>query len=108
MIKSYRFRTINMKTINNLMLKDIADKLFLELSEDQYHLLLEEISIIEKEMSILDEIPEMKDITPMSFPFEMTSTYLREDEPQEALNSNDTVKNAGKSKDGYIVLPKVI
>ena len=97
-----------MKTINILMLKDIADKLFLELEDEQYDLLLEEISIIEKEMDLLNAIPEMKNITPMTFPFEISQSFMREDIPCEPLNNEDVIRNAGKSEDGFIVLPKVI
>lgn len=96
-----------MKIINDLMLKDIANKLFLELKEEHLNLLVDEINIIEKEMSYLNEIPEMKDISPMTFPFEAFS-HAREDEPGKAMEANEVIKNAEKTKDGYIVLPKVI
>ena len=97
-----------MKTINNLMLKDIADKLLFAIKDEQYPILINELTIIEKEMSLLDDIPEIKDITPMTFPFDLGNGFLREDVPSIHLNRDELLKNANKVEEGYIVIPKVI
>ena len=97
-----------MKPINNLMLKDIADKLMLELNDVQVDLLLQDIALLNDELSLLDEIEEMKDISPMTFPFSFTNSYLREDVAFNCISQEEVLKNAKRKENGHIVIPKVI
>ena len=97
-----------MKKVNRSVLKEAANKLMFDMSEEQYDTLLEEFEIIIKQMELISDIPGVDDAEPMTFPFDVTSSFLREDVPEEPLNRDDALKNAKDVVDGQIRLPKVV
>lgn len=97
-----------MKKVNKSVLKEAANKLMFDMSEEQYDTLLEEFEIIIKQMELISDIPGVDDAEPMTFPFDVTSSFLREDVPEEPLNRDDALKNAKDVVDGQIRLPKVV
>ena len=97
-----------MKEVNKNVLKEAANKLLFDMSDEQYDTLLEEFEIITKQMLLISEIPGVDDEVPMTFPFDVTVTYLREDIPTEPLSRDEALKNAKDVVDGQIRLPKVV
>ncbi len=97
-----------MRTINKDLLKVAANKLMFTMDESQYDTLLEEFHTILKQMDIIGEIKGVDDVEPMTFPFDVTTSYLREDEIEAPLERDEALKNAGEVVDGQIRLPKVV
>ena len=97
-----------MKTVNKEILKNAANKLMFDMSDEQYDQLVKEFDIIIKQMNLIGEIPGVDDAAPMTFPFDVTSSYLREDAPTAPLNIDDALRNAKDVVDGQIRLPKVV
>ena len=97
-----------MKNVTKEVLKEAADKLLFEMSDSEYDTLMEEFKIITKQMELISEIPGVDEATPMTFPFDVTITYLREDEPETPLDEKEALKNAKDVKNGQIRLPKVV
>ena len=97
-----------MKEINKNVLKDAANRLLFDMSDEQYEMLLEEFGVIQDQFRLISKIPGVDDATPMTFPFDVTIDVLREDEPVIPLEKSDVLKNAGSTKDGQIKLPKVL
>ena len=97
-----------MKEVNKAVLKDAANKLLFDMSEEEYETLLEEFEIITKQMELISKIEGVDKATPMTFPFDASVTYLREDVPCEPLNRDEVLKNAHDVVDGQIRLPKVV
>jgi aspartyl-tRNA(Asn)/glutamyl-tRNA(Gln) amidotransferase subunit C len=89
-------------------LKEAAEKLMFTMSEAEYQILLQEFESIIKQMEFISDIEGVDDAIPMTFPFEVTTDYLREDEPDEPLSREDALKNAKDVVDGQIRLPKVV
>ncbi len=97
-----------MKPVNIKVLKEAANKLMFDMPESQYRTLLEEFKVVIKQMNLIAEIPGVDDAAPMTFPFDCTTSYLREDEPQEPMDRDVALKNAHDVVDGQIRLPKVV
>ena len=97
-----------MKTITMDVLKDAANRLLFDLSDEQYKTLYEEFQILTKQMKSIGAVKGLSDYKPMTFPFECSTTYLREDIPSTPLKKEDALKNAGNVQDGQIKLPKVV
>ena len=79
-----------------------------DLSDEQVEKLLVEFEIICKQMELIGQIPNVDDALPMTFPFDVTVSYLREDVSSEPLKREEVLKNASDVKDGQIRLPKVV
>ena len=58
----------------------------------------------------ITRIPSIKvdEASPMVFPFDVTTTFLREDVPTTPLSNEDALKNASDVIEGQIRLPKVV
>lgn len=97
-----------MKKVNKDVLKDAANRLYFDMTDDQYETLLEEFDTIQSEFELMGQISGVDEATPMTFPFDVSIDYLRDDVPEEPLKAEDVLKNAGNVKDGQIKLPKVV
>jgi aspartyl/glutamyl-tRNA(Asn/Gln) amidotransferase C subunit len=97
-----------MKTITMDVLKDAANRLLFTMSDEQYKTLYEEFGILTKQMEKIGEIKGLEAYAPMTFPFDCSTTYLREDVAEEPLKREDALKNAGNKQDEQIKLPKVV
>jgi len=97
-----------MKEITMDVLKDAANRLLFTMSEEQYQTLYDEFKILTKQMERIGEIPGVDDAEPMTFPFDCTVTYLREDVAEKPLDRDEALKNAGSVQDHQIKLPKVV
>jgi aspartyl/glutamyl-tRNA(Asn/Gln) amidotransferase C subunit len=97
-----------MKTITMDVLKDAANRLLFDMSDEQYKTLYEEFQILTKQMETIGKIPDLDKYEPMTFPFDCTTTFLREDVAQEPLPRDAALKNAGNKQDNQIKLPKVV
>ena len=97
-----------MKEYNIDVLKDAANRLLFDMSEEEYNTLLEEFNIITKQMSLIGEDKSLDVVEPMTFPFECTTSFLREDIPSTPLDREDAIRNAHNKTGGQIKLPKVV
>ena len=89
-------------------IKKCANNLMFDMTDEQYDVLVKEFETIIKEMELLDEIEGVNDISPITFPFDVATSYLREDEAMECFDKEDVLKNAKEVLDGQIKLPKVV
>ena len=90
------------------VLKDAAKRLLFDMSESEYETLLKEFDIVTKQMNIIGSNHEIDKYEPMSFPFECTTSYLREDVPGEPLSREEALRNSKRKIGGQIKLPKVV
>ena len=97
-----------MKEYNISVLKDAAKRLLFDMSESEYETLLKEFDIVTKQMNIIGSNHEIEKYEPMSFPFECTTSYLREDVPAEPLSREEALRNSKRKIGGQIKLPKVV
>lgn len=97
-----------MKEYNIEILKDAAKRLLFDMSESEYETLLSEFDIVTKQMNIIGSNKELDGYEPMIFPFECSTSFLREDEPTEPLPREEALKNSKRKIGGQIKLPKVV
>ena len=97
-----------MKTVTKEVLKSTANKLMFDMSDEQYDNLVKEFDIILKQMNLIGEIEGVDTAEPMTFPFEVTNDYLREDEATAPEAKVEVLRNAADVVDGQVRLPKVV
>ena len=97
-----------MKKISKEVLQLTANKLMFDLTDEQYERLEKEFEVLIKHMNIIGEIEGVDDAEPMSFPFDVTNSYLREDVAEKPLDRKEALKNAQDVVDGQISVPKVV
>ena len=97
-----------MRKVSKEVLQITADKLLFDLTDEEYENLVKEFEVLIKHMNIIGEIESVDDAEPMSFPFDVTNSVLREDIAEEPLDKKEALKNASEVKEGQISLPKVV
>ncbi len=97
-----------MEKIKEETLRECADRLMFDMSDAQYQMLEKEFEIVIKQMELIGKNTELAMLEPMTFPFAISCTYLREDIPEDPLTREDVLKNVKDALDGQIKLPKVV
>ena len=97
-----------MKEITMDVLHDAANRLLFDMSEPEYQTLFQEFATLTKQMAKIGEVAGLEKYEPMTFPFDVSNAYLREDVPCVPLTREDALKNAGSVRDNEIKLPKVV
>lgn len=97
-----------MKKVDKEVLKTAANKLMFDMADNQYDTLLEEFDIITQQMELISMLPSIDETEPMTFPFDVTTSFLREDIATKPLDRDEALSNAGDVVDGQIRLPKVV
>ena len=97
-----------MKKISKEVLKLTASKLMFDMSDSECEDLVDEFDKLVKRMEIIGEIKGVDNAEPMTFPFEVSSSCLREDIPINDCSREELLKNSKEVVDGQIRLPKVI
>ena len=97
-----------MKKVSKEVLKTAANNLLFEMKDEQYDKLLDEFDVIETQMNFLGSIKGIDEEEAMTFPFDVTINYLREDEASKPLTQKEALKNAHDVVLGQIKLPKVV
>lgn len=97
-----------MKEYSINVLKDAANRLLLDMSEEEYKTLLSEFDIVTKQMKAIGDNKNLDQIEPMVFPFEVYTTELREDVAEEPLTREEALRNSQRKVGGQIKLPKVV
>ena len=97
-----------MKEYNLNVIKDAAKRLLFDMSETEYETLLKEFDIVTKQMNIIGSNKSIDEYEPMTFPFECSTSYLREDVPEEPLSREEALRNSKRKIGGQIKLPKVV
>lgn len=97
-----------MKKVTKEVIEESASKIMIKLSDDEVSHLVDEFEIIVHHMEKISELPGVDDVEPMTFPFEVYNSYLREDDASLSTSRDELLKNACEVKDGQIILPRVI
>ena len=90
-------------------INDYADKLLIGLTEEEETMIQSEFDEIEKNMDLINEIPNIKDIEPLSFPFETYIDDLRSDsDEEEGLPIETLLQNCDQFEGREVEVPKVM
>ena len=91
------------------MVDEYADKLLIGLTEEENQMVLDEFEIIDKNIDIINEIPNIEKVEPMTHTLDNFEYELREDEPEESIPIEDLLKNCDDStSDGEVVVPRMV
>lgn len=89
-------------------LKMLANKLMFTMDEREYDTLLDEFDTILKQMELIGNIPNIKDVEPMVYPKRLDNVKLREDDVMEEMELDDILVNSGSTLYNQVKLPKVV
>ena len=89
-------------------LKMLANKLMFTMDEREYDTLLDEFDTILKQMDLIGNIPNIKEVEPMVYQKRLDNVKLREDDVMEEMDLDDILVNSGSTLYNQVKLPKVV
>lgn len=89
-------------------LKDYAGKLMFDMNDEEYETLIKEFDIILKQMDLIGKIKDINSVEAMTFPYNIYTNELREDEEMESLTKEEIFLNVKESKYDQVKVPKVV
>ena len=90
------------------MLKKYANLLMFDMNDEEYATLEDEFKIMLKQMDYIGQIEGIDKVEPMTFPFELENSYLREDEVGDYLTVDEVLSNTKQEVDNQVKVPKVV
>ena len=98
-----------MSNFTKEMIDNYADKLLIGLTEEERTMIREEFDDIEKNMELINKIDGIKEVEPLSYPYEMEIDDLRsDDETDETIEIDTLLRNAGQIDGREVEVPKVV
>lgn len=90
------------------MVTDYADKLLIGLTEEETKMVLDEFDIIDKNIDLINQIPNIETVEPMTHCLDNFIYELREDEVEESIDIDDLLENCDDASNGEVRVPKVV
>lgn len=90
------------------MVEDYAEKLLIGLTEEENKMVLDEFEIIDKNIDLINQIPNIENVEPMTHCLDDFIYELREDEIEESVPIEELLANCDDSSDGQVEVPKVV
>ncbi len=87
---------------------DLADKLLIGLTEDENKMVLDEFDIIDEQINIINNIPGIEKVEPMTHTLDNFEYELREDVVEESVPIEELLQNCKDSTAREVQVPKVV
>ena len=87
--------------------QELANDLMFSVNDDEIKDIIKEFDSLDKMISFFDSINTDK-VEEMVYPLDVETTYLREDKEDNKISQEDALANVKKTKQGHILVPKVV
>lgn len=90
------------------MVDDYAEKLLIGLTREENKQVLDEFEIIDANIDLINQIPNISQVEPMSFCLDDFEYELREDVVEESIPIEDLLANCDVYTDREVEVPRVV
>lgn len=97
-----------MSKFTSEMVDDYADKLLIGLTKEENKMVLDEFEAIDKNLDMVNLIPNIAEVTPMTHTLDDFTYELREDVIVPSVPIEDLLRNSDETEGNEIVVPKVV
>ena len=96
------------KKFTKEMVDDYADKLLIGLTPEENKMVLDEFDIIDEQINIINDIPGIELVEPMTHALDDFEFELREDVVEESIPIEELLQNCKDSTGREVQVPKVV
>ena len=97
-----------MQKFTKEMVDDYADKLLIGLTEEENKMVLEEFEIIDKNIDLINKIPNIDKVEPMTHTLDNFECDFREDVVEESVPLKDLLANADEKDENHVIVPRMV
>lgn len=87
---------------------DLADKLLIGLTKKENKMVVDEFDIVDQNIDIINQIPNINEVEPMTHCLDDFEYELREDVIEESVPVEELFQNCDSYTDREIEVPKVV
>ena len=104
----YFWKGDNMSKFTSEMVDAYADKLLIGLTDEENKQVLDEFEEIDKSIDLINKIPNISDVEPMTHTLDDFVYELREDVVEDSVPIEDLLQNCDVVRDREVEVPKVV
>ena len=97
-----------MQKFTKEMVDDYANKLLIGLTEEENKMVLDEFEVIDATIDMINEIPDIEKVEPMTHALDDFEYVLRDDEPEESVPIEDLLANCDDHTDREVQVPRMV
>lgn len=97
-----------MQKFTKEMVDDYADKLLIGLTEEENKMVLDEFGVIDATIDMINELPDIEKVEPMTHALDDFEYVLREDDPEESVPIEDLLANCDDHTDREVQVPRMV
>ena len=86
----------------------LADLLMIGLSDEETDMVFKEFAVIDANINKINDIPNIKNVTPMTHALDDFEYSLRDDEIEESIDIKDLLANCDDTDGDEVSVPKVV
>lgn len=90
------------------MVDDYADKLLIGLTDEENEMVLSEFEMIDANIDLINKIPNIEKVEPMTHCLDDFCYELREDVVEESASISDILSNCDDRSEDMVQVPKVV
>ena len=90
------------------MVDDYADKLLIGLTREENKSVLDEFEIIDESIDLINEIPNIENVEPMTHCLDNFVCEFREDEVEESIPIDDLLANCDDNDGSEVIVPRMV
>ena len=90
------------------MVNDYADKLLIGLTEEENQMVLDEFEIIDANIDLINEIPNIENVEPMTHALDNFECDFREDVVEESIPIDDLLSNCDETDGDEVEVPRMV
>lgn len=104
----YFWKGDNMSKFTSEMVAAYADKLLIGLTDEENKQVLDEFEEIDKSIDLINKIPNISEVEPMTHTLDDFVYELREDVVEDSVPIEDLLQNCDVVRDREVEVPKVV
>ncbi len=97
-----------MNKFTSEMVDDLANKLLIGLTAEENKMVLDEFDIIDKNLDLVTQIPNINKVEPMTHCLDDFTYELRDDVIEESVPIEDLLSNCDETDGDEVQVPKVV
>ena len=90
------------------MVDEYANKLLIGLTPEENQMVLDEFSIIDESINVINNVKDIDKVAPMTHCLDDFTYELREDVPKSSVSIDDLLSNCDVHTDREVEIPKVV
>ncbi len=97
-----------MEKFTREIVDDYADKLLIGLTDEENKMVLDEFEIIDRNIDLINKIPNIAEVEPMTHCLDDFEFELRDDIVEESISIDEALQNCDDYIDAEVRVPKVV